>query len=199
MLGALVLASGGCHHRGLRALDDTAVAPLYAAVLSDLQRDSASASVVLDSLVPSADLDPSMVPQFIGRHRVSRQSVNALRAAQRSRASFSVSMLPDSLWRAVSSRTLDSLRGVARANPAGRGVPTSPGADSFWRLFHRTFPRTSGYVVLSPAGISDDGREALLYVQRTCGAVCGESELWVLRRAPDGRWRTVGRTLMSIS
>ena len=168
-------------------------------MLRDLRRDSASAPLVLDSLVPTTDIDAEVAEGVMVQLPVNRRSVDAFRAAQGTGAALSATMLPDSLWRTVSQRTLDSLRGAARADLANGTIPRTARNDAFWQHFRRTFPRSTGYVVLSPAGLSVDGREALVYVHTSCGAVCGESEMRLMRRDGDGIWRTKARMLVSMS
>jgi hypothetical protein len=199
LLGVALFAIGACHRGGVRTLTDTDRARLYAAVLSDLRRDSVSVAVVLDSLVPTADIDAEVAQGVMAQLSVSQTSVDAFRAAQRSGAPLHAGALPDSLWRTVSSYTLDSLRRAARSDVERGVLPRTPRNDPFWQHFQRTFPRATGYVVLSPAGVSRDGREALVYVHTSCGAVCGESELRLMRRASDGSWRTKSRMLVSMS
>lgn len=201
LFATLLLTLAGCHHGRVRgaSLTDTERARLYAAVLVDIGRDSVATPVVLDSLVPTTDIDADVAQGVLVQLPVSRASVDAFRAAQGRGAPLSAAMLPDSLWRTVSQRTLDSLRTAARADAASGAMPRSTRNDPFWQHFARTFPAARGYVVLSPAGVSRDGREALVYVHRACGAVCGESELRLMRREQDGTWRTAGRMQVSMS
>lgn len=200
LFATLLATLAACHRGGARAsLTEGDRARLYAAVLVDLRQDSVAMPVVLDSLVPTTDIDADVAQGVLVQLPVSRASVDAFRAAQLRGESLRAAMLPDSLWRTVSSRTLDSLRSAARADAASGAMPRSVRNDPFWQHFARTFPRARGYVVLSPAGVSRDGREALVYVHRSCGAVCGESELRLMRREADGTWRTAGRMLVSMS
>jgi len=52
-----------------------------------------------------------------------------------------------------------------------------------------------GVITVSRAGMSADGRQALLEVSNVCGGLCGAGWLVVLNRDNDGRWR-VRRAIM---
>ena len=108
-------------------------------------------------------------------------------------------MLPDSGWRVVSMSVLDSLRSVARSDAVRSAVVRGVGRDGFWQQWYRAYPSSGGYVVLSPASVSDDGSSAVVHVRVACGPVCGSSELRLMRRDPTGRWRTSGRVRLSES
>ena len=67
---------------------------------------------------------------------------------------------------------------------------SAPKEDRYggWETFRQKYGVT-GYVALSRAIISNDGRDALVYFVHACGNVCGEGTLLWLRRIPaDGPW-----------
>jgi hypothetical protein len=58
--------------------------------------------------------------------------------------------------------------------------------------FEARFPNNLGFFVVSPVGLNLNNTEALLYVERFCGGLCGGGE-YVLMRKVDGVWRVVDR------
>ena len=56
-----------------------------------------------------------------------------------------------------------------------------------------------GVITVSRAGMSADGRQALLEVSNVCGGLCGAGWLVVLQRHDDGRWRVERLRLLWIS
>jgi hypothetical protein len=56
-----------------------------------------------------------------------------------------------------------------------------------------------GVVVVSRAGLSANGRQALLYVSHSCGLLCGATRLVALHRDDDGRWRVTRQQLLWVS
>lgn len=56
---------------------------------------------------------------------------------------------------------------------------------------HERFPRSYGYITLSRAGFSFDGKEALFYTEHICG-LCGGGEFVLMRKHGD-RWAVVNR------
>lgn len=51
-----------------------------------------------------------------------------------------------------------------------------------WLAFRRTFPRSPGHLETTRAVLTRDGRHALVYVQRSCGPMCGGGVLHLLAR-----------------
>jgi hypothetical protein len=58
----------------------------------------------------------------------------------------------------------------------------------FWQTFHDRHPGTAGYVQVTRAVVSRDGRQALIYAEHHCGGLCGTGDLHLLR-FHDGQWR----------
>ncbi len=197
-IAALLVLTGACH-RTLRTTPDAPVtlarpSRMYAALLGELRREGGTASVVIDSLLPTDGLDADVAEGLVASLGITRADVAALLAAQRrGGARVDGAMLPDSTWRTVSVRALDSLRTLARAQPR------DPRSDPFWARWNAAFPNSAGYVILSPAAFSTDGTEAIVHVRVACGATCGTSEVRVLRRDPRGQWHTARRVPISIS
>ena len=56
-----------------------------------------------------------------------------------------------------------------------------------------------GVITVSRAGMSVDGRQALLTVSNICGGLCGSGWLVVLHRGDGGRWRVMHAQMLWIS
>lgn len=173
---------------------------IYAAVLQEVRRDAAARWVVVDSLMPTTDLDAEQHGMVMTDLSIDKSVLDAfLQAQQRPRDRFMLSMLPDSAWSTVSVPALDSLRRVARAEITTGAVARSARNDAFWQQWYRVYPASGGYVMLSPASVSADGAAAMVHVRIACGPVCGETELRLLRRTAAGSWHTVSRVRLSES
>jgi hypothetical protein len=71
-------------------------------------------------------------------------------------------------------------------------------AEAYWTAFRAKYPDAIGSVTLSRPGLSADGSRAILEVTHTCGSLCGEGMLILLRR--DGeRWRVVSKRTTWVS
>jgi hypothetical protein len=103
----------------------------------------------------------------------------------------------DIYWRDL---PLRSRRELVLANATSTPLP-DPGIDGVqllaarpsaggWRGFHRSHPQATGWLVLSRATLSADGREALIYVDHGCDDLCGTSAVFRFVRGPNG-WRLV--------
>lgn len=201
LLGALLAFASGCHAvRSEGTLAASERARLYAAVLREVRPDSAARLIVVDSLLPTTDIEADQHQLVLGGLSITRPMLEDFLRVQRAPGDrFQGLMLPDAGWSLVSVAHLDSLRAAARSvavrDSAGRGVRR----DAFWQQWYRTYPSSGGYVVLSPASISRDGSMAMVHVRVACGPVCGASELRLMRRDPAGTWRTQGRVTLSES
>jgi len=56
-----------------------------------------------------------------------------------------------------------------------------------------------GVITVSRAGLSADGRQAVLFVSHSCGFLCGAARLVVLHRDEEGGWRVVHQQLLWVS
>jgi len=56
-----------------------------------------------------------------------------------------------------------------------------------------------GVITVSRAGLSADGRQALLTVTNSCGGLCGTGWVVVLQREAEGRWRVRRAEMLWIS
>jgi hypothetical protein len=71
----------------------------------------------------------------------------------------------------------------------GQQVKATPGNPrSYWDQFYRRFPGSSGWYELSAIGFNRGPTEALLFVQRHCGELCGSGSFVLLRKTVTG-WR----------
>ena len=76
--------------------------------------------------------------------------------------------------------TLDSL---------SRGPDGSDGPQYFWSAFYRRFPGANSLVDFSRVGFNAARTQAVVYVSRSCGGLCGTGQMVLLTRKPDGSWR----------
>jgi len=67
-----------------------------------------------------------------------------------------------------------------------------------WEGFYRKYPKSSGYWAFSPVGYSNDSLEALVYVDHSCGYLCGTGHL-VLLEKENGAWIVKNRVMLWIS
>ena len=198
LLGLSTLFAAGCHSSARTASRANARAKVYAAVLSEVRRDTTAIWVVVDTLLPARDVDAEQHDKVMTALPITRGMLDAFLAMQRRPADrFGAAMLPGEGWTRVSTSQLDSLRAIARSDAVA--APRTDRGDGFWRQWYLAYPGSGGYVILSPASISTSEGVAVVQVRIACGPVCGETELRVLRRDDDGVWRTTGRVRLSES
>ncbi len=191
----------GCHTGpSTSALVPSDHARVYAAVLRDVARDTTTRWVMLDTLLPTTEIEADQYDMMREALSISERELRAFLTVQRlPTLPVASGILPDARWSLVSAARLDSLRATARreiaSGTAARGVRN----DLFWQHWYRAYPASGGYVVLSPASISANGALALVQVRIACGPVCGASELRLMRLDSTGRWRTSGRVRLSES
>ena len=58
---------------------------------------------------------------------------------------------------------------------------------NFWTTFYKTYPNSSGLIFLSKVGFNNRHDQALVYVARTCGGLCGVGSYFLLGKA-NGKW-----------
>ncbi len=198
LLALAALLTAGCHSSASNASRALARAKVYAAVLREVRRDTAAIWVVVDTLLPTRDVDAEQHDKVIAALPIKRGMLDAFLAVQRRPADrFAMGMLPDVRWTRVSMSQLDSLRAMARSDSAT--LQRTGRTDVFWRQWYRAYPGSGGYVILSPASISTSDGVAIVQVRIACGPVCGETELRLLQRDAQGEWRTTGRVMLSES
>lgn len=67
------------------------------------------------------------------------------------------------------------------------GLSNDP--EEYWTRIRAKFPGAQSLVSVSRVGFSRDSSHALLYLDRTCGELCGTGWKIQLRRRSDGTWR----------
>jgi hypothetical protein len=203
LLTVLLTQLGGCASSYTvlpKTLSETERTQLYLAVLRELRPGAVARPVVIDTLLPTSEIDPEQFEKVItGLHTKRKRLDEFLAAQRRSSDQFTRGMLPSEEWTAVPPRALDSLRALGRAEMANGTSAGGARSEGFWPRWARAYPRSSGYIVLSPASVSRDGTEAIIHVRISCGAMCGESEVRLLKRDVDGVWRTARRVTLSVS
>lgn len=124
------------------------------------------------ALIDDFDLDPTVWDDFVRRSRESVPLCTGIR---------------DRL--AVSATSSGALRGVE-----GDWLQRQAG------MAHGSWPNiVFNYIVfVTQAGVSDDGRQALIEVSGTCGGLCGSGWLVVLERTDD-RWQVRGMLMTWVS
>jgi hypothetical protein len=69
-----------------------------------------------------------------------------------------------------------------------REAPRGPGLEYGWRPFRERWG-VVGWQALSRPVITDDGRDALVYYENHCGAICGEGAMaWLHRDSAADPW-----------
>jgi hypothetical protein len=203
LLAVLLTQLGGCASSYTvlpKTLSETERTTLYLSVLRELRPGAAARPVVIDTLIPTREIDPEQYEKVITGLQTKRKRLDEFLAAQhRSGDQFNRHMLPSDEWTLVAPRMLDSLRALSRADGSNGTSAGNARSDGFWQRWTRAYPRSSGYVMLSPASVSRDGMEAIIHVRISCGAMCGESEVRLLKRDAEGVWRTARRVTLSVS
>jgi hypothetical protein len=70
--------------------------------------------------------------------------------------------------------------------------------DKGWDRFFERYPNAPGIFVVSRIGFNPDHSEAILYVGKSCGTLCGDGiYVWLVKR--DGVWVVQGRTSIWIA
>lgn len=68
----------------------------------------------------------------------------------------------------------------------------------YWEHFYKRFPDSPGLIRLSRVGFDRKAKQALVYVGRGCGFLCGDGYL-VLLAEHSGTWTIVGKYLCWVS
>lgn len=200
LLALLTLGGTGCHRSRPASLSPDDRARLYASVLQELRADTAMRWVVIDSLLPTTDIDADLHEKVTTELRISSAVLDGFLAAQRTPSDqFRPAMLPGGRFMPLHMAQLDSMRRKVREDIASGRAERGANNDLFWRRWSGAFPGAGGYVILSPALITADGREAMVHVRVVCGPVCAEAELRHLRRDAGGAWRTMAKVRLSES
>ena len=67
-----------------------------------------------------------------------------------------------------------------------------------WDTFYKRYPNAAGFWSFSQPGYNPAGDEAVLYVQHSCGMLCGTGHLYFLAKE-NGEWRVRNRMTLWIS
>jgi len=67
-----------------------------------------------------------------------------------------------------------------------------------WNEFYKRHPNSEGVIVLSRVGFNAGMNQALLYIDHTCGGLCGTGH-YVLLEKSHGAWRVVKREMVWVS
>jgi hypothetical protein len=59
-----------------------------------------------------------------------------------------------------------------------------------WDAFYRKYPKSTGLISLSRVGFNTAGNQAVVYVERDCGLLCGTGTYYSLAKK-DGKWAVV--------
>ena len=73
-----------------------------------------------------------------------------------------------------------------------------PDDDNFWLRFSQRFPNSSSLLSFSNVGFNDQHDQALVYVTRTCGGLCGGGG-YVLLKKVNGKWEIQNEQTIWIS
>lgn len=68
-----------------------------------------------------------------------------------------------------------------------------------WDGFHKRYPSSGGYLVMSPVGFNKDKTRAIVYTGSSCGLLCGAWGFHLLEKS-HGKWKQVpGITCRTVS
>ncbi len=67
-----------------------------------------------------------------------------------------------------------------------------------WEEFYKKYPESYGYVVLSRVGFDAEKRQAMVYVSRYCGGLCGDGA-YILLTKDEGRWKVKNELRLWVS
>jgi len=59
-----------------------------------------------------------------------------------------------------------------------------------WDGFYREFPQSTGIMEITHPVLSESGSQALIYVEASCGGLCGSGEIFLLERTQAG-WKVL--------
>jgi hypothetical protein len=59
-----------------------------------------------------------------------------------------------------------------------------------WDAFYREFPESAGFMQVTHPVLSENGNQAVIFVEASCGGVCGSGEVLLLERTGDG-WKVL--------
>lgn len=62
--------------------------------------------------------------------------------------------------------------------------------DGGWKGFHKRWPNSGGYIVMSAVGFSKEKTQAIVYTVSGCGGSCGRWRFHLLEKI-DGKWNEV--------
>jgi len=70
--------------------------------------------------------------------------------------------------------------------------------DFGWQSFYERYPGAAGQIRLSRVGLDEQGTHALVYVNHSCGGLCGDGGMVLLERRGD-RWVVLKYAVMWVS
>ena len=70
--------------------------------------------------------------------------------------------------------------------------------SEYWDSFYRRFPDSPGLIHVSRVGFDREAKQALVYIGRTCGFLCGDGYL-VLLVSEHGKWTIEGKYMCWVS
>ena len=156
--------------------------------------------MVIDSLIPATDIDVNLYDKMVAELDVSTAMLDAFMAVQRTVSDQRRAPIPAGRrFSPMRAADLDSMRLEVRQDITTGAAERGPNNDLFWRRWRAAFPGIEGYVMLSPAIVSSDGRQALVQVRVVCGPTCGKAELRHYRREGRGDWRPALTVILSES
>ncbi|HET6975131.1 MAG TPA: hypothetical protein VFI24_02325 [Pyrinomonadaceae bacterium] len=67
-----------------------------------------------------------------------------------------------------------------------------------WEEFYKRYPGSRGFILLSRVGFNAEMNQALVYIQHSCGGLCGTGNYMLLEKKDD-RWQVVKRSMAWIA
>ena len=90
----------------------------------------------------------------------------------------------------VTQADFDAIRGERDSVLRTEQQPDLVRVDRYWEAFHRRYPNSFGVFSLSAVGYNARRDHAVVYVNHSCGGLCGNGWIVALRRTANG-WRVV--------
>ena len=68
----------------------------------------------------------------------------------------------------------------------------------WWEEFYKRYPDSVGLIILSHVGFNSAMNEAMIYIQHSCGGLCGTGHYVLLQKSGD-KWRVVKQNMVWVS
>jgi hypothetical protein len=125
------------------------------------------------------------IADWVARGTVDRSAVEAFKSVARNSTKLDQRFTLPVKYTLVSEEELKS-------------VFKSSGLGKEWKAFYKQYPDSPGYIWVSRPGLNSKRDQALLYVARVCGTLCGSGYYLVLSKT-GGEWTVKQKEMIWIS